>query len=429
MINRIVKTLVMIFATCILLSACADKESDEVIIVTPATEAPTATPDNKDYVIPGEVKTYFTKEENENFLKGIKLTKLQNFFYTAKYTEVNYEFAKKYQNKTLLKPSGCSCARNSNLVGRNYDAKYDNSNEFLIKVDSTQTRHASLGIATGVINNSLTNINTREYNKVYRLLPFYVVDGINDAGVVIAMNVITRGVKKRTTGTNKECEKLCLLSVPRYVLDYADSVDTAISILREKNLYAPISDNYAPELQFMIADKDKTVVVEFVNNKMVVLENENILTNFYLKDFDKSQRKLGEYTVGLERYNIIKKNLTSAYNLEGMLELMKSVRISRAYDLSVNPFWYTDYEGEYVYPDFSFVLNNYNRGADELKGSTDDAGEYKPALDSAIVKYKLHQRNGTFYHTIHSSVYDIENKKVTLMLQENDETLEFSLSE
>lgn len=64
----------------------------------------------------------------------------------------------------------------------------------------------------------------------------------------------------------------------------------------------------------MIADKDKTYVVEFLDNKVVAVEkkgNEQIMTNYYInyEKFKNNGIKYTEGSMGIKRYNILRSGL------------------------------------------------------------------------------------------------------------------------
>lgn len=333
-----------------------------------------------------------------------------------------------YGYKTILEKyntnlGACSAVRKGNYFGRNYDWYYDDKAEFVIHVKANEKRHASVGVAYTNITDEEANIVLSENDK--KLIPFLTTDGINDAGVVVSINVVPTGDRGYTTGTNPSSDNLSVLAVPRYILDNAGSVEEAIELLNDKNIIAPISEKFTQEVHFMIADPERTVVVEFIDNKLVILENEYILTNFYLTDFDKTQNELPKHTMGLERYNIILENYDLIETENDMISLMKSVFYTKAYDLNMVPYWYSEFEG--VYRNGTLDLDSTNHGEADLGGTLDNAGAYKPILEKAIELYQKHEPGNTWWITTHSSTYDIENKSLTLIAQENNIEYHFSL--
>ncbi|MFQ6739118.1 MAG: carcinine hydrolase/isopenicillin-N N-acyltransferase family protein, partial [Alphaproteobacteria bacterium] len=266
------------------------------------------------------------KSANEQYMKDLKLSKVTDYFYEVYYDDYEYEFAEVYNRKTNNPNLGaCSSVRNGNFHGRNYDWYYDENVEFIVHTSAKDGRHASVGLATMVPGTSAEFVDSGLYTGGYQILPFRVVDGINDAGVAININVVPFGDMTPTTGTNPDGDNMYFVTAIRYVLDYADSVDSAIELLKSKNLYAMNNGEKHEEGHFMISDKDKTVVVEFVNNEIIVVENANIMTNFYLS-VDKTP-----HSAGLERFDILRDNYGMASTRDGMMSLLKKVWYSLAY--------------------------------------------------------------------------------------------------
>lgn len=97
------------------------------------------------------------------------------------------------------------------------------------------------------------------------------LDGINDAGVVCNINVVPTDDIGRTTGTGGK-DDLCGLCLVRFILDNADNAKDAINKLKTKNIWMPNSGGYDLEVHLMVSDGTDTFVVEFIKNKMVVIE-------------------------------------------------------------------------------------------------------------------------------------------------------------
>ncbi|MFQ6777962.1 MAG: carcinine hydrolase/isopenicillin-N N-acyltransferase family protein [Alphaproteobacteria bacterium] len=345
---------------------------------------------------------------DDKFMRDIKLTKLTDYLYEVYYDSYDYDVAQKYNNERF-KLGACSSVRNGNFHGRNYDWYYDENVEFVVHTSATENRHASVGVAAIVPGLDAEFVASGKYSDSYKLLPFRTVDGINDAGVVININVVPFGDKGKTIGTNPEFQDLFIVTVVRYVLDYADSVDDAVRLLKERNIYAADIDDVQEEVHFMISDKDKTVVVEFVDNKIQVVENANIMTNFYLST------DLTAHAAGLERYNILRKNYENGANKDGMLNLMKSVWYTNAYDRNTTPFWYSEFSHDYTSDGY----------VDLTKDSP--TSDYEFIVDKAVSLFDNRARDSKTWQTVHTSVYDLENKTLTIVPQEGNEKFEFKI--
>lgn len=174
--------------------------------------------------------------------------------------------------------------------------------------------------------------------------------------------------------------------------------------------------------EIMIVDNDKSAIIEFIDNEMVVIENENIMINFYLTDFDSNN--LPKHAMGIERYNILKDNYNYSTIKEGMVELMKKVFYSKAYNLYTNPFWYSEFSGVYCGID----LTTENVGEYNLNVDLSKSGEYQTYLERIQELYKNQSRNKLFWVTTHSSVYDLKNKTLNVIVQESNINHEFKLN-
>lgn len=349
------------------------------------------------------------KSQNEVFMKNLKLSKVADYFYEVYYDDYDYQFAesfnRKYNNPNL---GACSSVRNGNFHGRNYDWYYDENVEFIVHTSAKNGRHASVGVATMVPGTSVDFVDSGLYTDGYKILPFRVVDGINDAGVAININVVPFGDMPLTTGTNPDGDDMYFVSVIRYVLDYADSVDSAIELLKTKNIYAMNNGDKHEEGHFMISDPEKTVVVEFINNELVVVENANIMTNFYLA-VDKTP-----HSAGIERFNILRENYNNASTNDGMISLLKSVWYTNAYNKNTTPFWYSEYVGDFspAYKDVTI---------------SSPLQDFVPVIETAVSMFEQHERTGKTWYTTHTSVYDLENKTLTLIPHESGVEYKFGI--
>lgn len=320
----------------------------------------------------------------------------------------------------------CSAVRHGNFFGRNYDWYYDTTATFVIYRKPTQGRFASIGVAGSLIEE--LDANSGEYSDLYKYLPFATVDGINENGVICEMNVLAdTGLYGRTTGTNPGKPDVPVKCLIRRVLDEAESADDAINKI--KNDWNIIDTNIEYELHLMIADKDKTYVVEFINNDIKVIEDfvndKPVMTNFYLTYFDGNTSTafykpetynpetttLTPHAMGLERYDILAAGLDAVNTAADMVELMKKVRYTLLYREEQDPRWFSEYA------DGEFTIDT-------------PAEAYMPGVQKVIEAFKdpyKHKRNVGFWQTVHSSTYDIENKELSIIFQENDKVYTFSI--
>ena len=326
--------------------------------------------------------------------------RLGEFLYEATFHE--YDYAKGYNfMKTQYAPAGaCSTVRNGNFLGRNYDGKYDWVREVVVHTPAKDGRHAVVGVAAS-INVEPNNPIIIPVNGYFKYLPFCTLDGMNDAGLVACLNLVEADYG-HTTGTNPGKEDLNVYMAVRYLLDNTGSVDEAINVLNNKNMYS--SKNF--EAHIMLADAQKTAIVEFVNNKMVVKEG-TIMTNFF-----NTQEGYNAHAQGVERYNILKDNYAAANNKAGMLALLDSVRFSKLYTRGVAAPWYSD-------------MHSIAKGVE----MNTPVAQKAALLEAETKNYEAHIRNYDCRMTKHTSVYDLANKRLTVIAQEDGKQFDFGIEQ
>ena len=327
----------------------------------------------------------------------------------------------------ISKFGACSEIRNGNFIARSYDWNYSNNCGYLVRTPAKAGRHASIGISS--VNVTEQEMSSKIYNENLKLIPYQLLDGINDCGVYCGTNVVPAGDKGITTGTHPGKENLPQIAIPRLVVDKAGSAKEAIKLLENRNIYSIVYDGTFIELHMLICDKDDTFIVEFVNNEMVVNSYEDqkaIMTNFYVSgwngeikakwlgntDEEIKETGLTNHADGLERYNILKDGMNSMTSLDTSMKLIKEVLYTKAYDKSMNPFWYSELVG-------SRGLTIYNT-----------AEEYAPVVDIFVQRYEERDRNNPItWQSVHQSVYDLEKREMWVTVQEGEEIHKYTLGE
>ncbi len=333
------------------------------------------------------------------------LTKIADYLYETTINDLDYDFAQAYFEKRYKwELWACSSIRNWNFVGRNYDRYYDENPEIIVHIPASKDRHASINVA--VVRTTDEMVQQWLSEEELKILPFMAVDGINDSWVAININVVPTWDLWFTTWTNPEWQNRSAINIVRYVLDKANSVDHAIELLKQLNIYAPMTETFTQELHFMISDSNKTVIVEFVNNEMVVVD-ENIMTNFY------ASQEFTPHANGIERYNLLKENYDLWNTQTWMIELMKKVWYTNLYNPDTNPFRYSEY-----------YMNRWEDSYGDLTiNSTPE--DLAQLIENSNTKFLTRERNWIFWQTVHTSIYDLENKTLTIIPQESDEKFEF----
>lgn len=348
----------------------------------------------------------------------------------------------------------CSAVQNGQYRGRNYDWTYADTNLCIIHAAVTENRpHANVGVA----DMSFITMDDGSYD--YARLPFVTVDGINDAGVCIQVNVMPYGENGALNHTETLEDDLAGARVTRYILDYADSVDDALALLEGKDIYSEM--DAAEELHWMIsgpasqADNTiKTVAVEVFPDGLHVTENfvdgKPIMTNFNVSNFDGTVNTVG-LGLGYERWQILDENYDQADSVMGTFDLMEKAFFSKMYDLYGDRFWYSEYNGVDLtnYYDaetlkailgestYNFYMDNYGGvyytsalwdGQRTIHGDIAKTGILSPVIERVAEKYNAQSMEDSgLWITIHTSVYDLENLTLDIQVRESQDHFHFTI--
>lgn len=370
-----------------------------------------------------------------------KFNKVTDYLFETTLTDYEqYEKdAKTYmQTHYNCKLGGCSSVQNGKIRGRNYDWTFDEEPEFIIHVPAKEGRHASIGVAA-TTEITAANVESGNVYPVYNIIPYFTLDGINDAGLTININVVGYEEKgKFELKTKTEEDDVCPIMIPRLILDKCGSIQEAIDLLNSIDIY---SLSTAEEAHFMISGPQSkedstfnTVVIELIPdenkhyqlnvidyNKGNFVDNKAIMTNFHLTDFDGTVGSLTAHPMGYERYLILSENYDQGKTVAGMQDLMKKVFYTHCYDFYSDQIWYSEYTAGELTMDAVAGLPK------KIDGDTSKAGPFKDALDDAITKYSKLQRDSQTWHTVHTSVYDIEHKALYILPQESGFSYKFTL--
>lgn len=335
-------------------------------------------------------------------ISSYDIKKLDNYLYSIKSTRYNFSIANMVCHIGISGgEGGCSTIRKDNLVGRNFDWTYGDEADFVVYTDGDEERYASVGVSSlHGIKNSVAE--KRLFSLKYYMLPFYTVDGINEKGVFVCQNEVPGEDIEPTTGTNPGKDKLCSAIAVRYILDYAGSVDEAVRLLNDKDIFALKMNGETYEVHLMVADKFKTAVIEFINNKMVVTYDKPYMTNFYLSLPDYT-----EHSEGIERYNIIEEKYEELKSTQDMKNLLKDLYFSNLYNPDTDPVWYSEMYGDH-----------HNIYAEEFVYSS-DIEKFPDVFEEEREGYDSRERNGEFWCTVHTSIYDLNSTSLNVCAQES----------
>ena len=308
----------------------------------------------------------------------------------------------------------CSAVRTGSLFGHNYDERYDNTAEFVVKTRAANGRHGSLGMGAipGVLTEEMMSgdLDDAETKNALEVVPYFVVDGINDAGVCVAVNRMPDADEDELSDDSGKCA----LFAARYVLDYADSAEHAMDLLNEQMFWFPKHHDIKSGFYLLIADGNETIVSDLRGRQKVISVSEpSMLTNFRSIDWDGTDETLEKHANGLERYLILEDGLDDVQNTNDMVELLKLVRYSHVYDTA----WLSDFNGDWSELGFGDLT---------VDSPMED---YAAAVSYCVSLFNERTRNGETMHTVHTAVYDMDLKTLVVLAQENDEAYRFCLDE
>lgn len=185
-----------------------------------------------------------------------------------------------------------------------------------------QTCPAKGYASVSTVNMDFLNLGLRMSEETQmRLLsvaaPFAPMDGMNEKGLCVAVLMI-----QDSPGFQQDTGKpdLTTTTAVRLLLDQAADVEEAVELLSQYDMHA----SAGMMVHFALADATgHSVVVEYIDNKMVVTETE-VVTNYYLSPGEK-------YGIGTEeskiRYTMLKALLqgSSSFDMDGIRDALDSV--------------------------------------------------------------------------------------------------------
>ncbi len=326
---------------------------------------------------------------------------------------------------------GCSAVRNGNFYGRNLDFNINEICEFVIRTKATAERkHASIGVANTCflnITNDMVKAGLSEEQLKY--IPWMMMDGINDAGLVCNINVVnTADLEKKHDHTNEGAPQIMVMQLIRALLDNCGNVAEAKVFINAHDI-RPIPTTWDGHI--MIADPNETVIVEFTgeegNEVKYVTPDDTfkpIMTNFYNHLYT-TPGLFPKHVCGMERYMILKDNYATGGTMEGMWNLLKMVRYTQSYDENVNPFWCSEYYDTAKIPTFDQQPQSYWT-KDKVLAEKEPRKEVDAYAEYA--KTGKYNPEGDLWFTSHNSTYDIANKALWVTVREKYENhYEFKL--
>jgi hypothetical protein len=147
------------------------------------------------------------------------------------------------------------------LFGRNFDWTHDPC--LILRIHGTDNRSSVNMIDLHYLQLDEKQLENLSLSNRTRLLlaPYVPMDGMNDRGLAISCMTAN---ESRLPPADRAKPTLVVTALMRLVLDYADTADEAVAIMRRFNL-----DFDGVPCHFLVADRTgKSVVVEFVDGQI-----------------------------------------------------------------------------------------------------------------------------------------------------------------
>jgi len=401
----------------------------------------TVTENSGNYITSGAVKTYVDNNSSKtNPYKYIK--QIDNYLFEVQYpalSNADYTTANSYF-KTMPRTSGGGCTGvvKGNRVLRQMDWYYDENAEFIVRTNADKDLgiHASIGVASGVSGLTKEAVESGEYNTKYKMLPFIITDGINDAGLYIQSNVVVGANFDINPSATNEC---CVTMVNRYILDHCSSFEEVEEFFNTYHIYGTSAVEY--NYHFLLVQRGevnyvsqiKWEVIEITSNGHITVtkgtdENQmpnGIMANFrtsglIFADNDIDINSVETYGIGVERYQLATKAFTEDdYSLE---DLRTELMYSNAYRGNVEGAWRTEFAGYYSGDHKLTVVDAFTEPA-----------LYNDVLETEKERFENKTRNDgaeAAWQTVHSCIYDIDDRSFNIVVQENEDNVyKFRLSQ
>lgn len=205
------------------------------------------------------------------------------------------------------------------LFGRNFDW---NNCEAMVVSAYPENGYASIstvnmdfikqGAGSGVEGMALNLDIIRTLAALYAPL-----DGMNEAGLAVSVNMIQDG-----GAIEQDTEKpdITTTTAIRLLLNQAPDVEEALKLLGQYDMHSSMG----MMVHFALADRDgRSVVVEYVDNKMIITETP-VVTNFYLAEGEKKDVGTAQ---SHERYDILMQALDEqeTMDMQGVRDALNRV--------------------------------------------------------------------------------------------------------
>lgn len=380
-------------------------------------------------------------------------TQLSEWLYGVEYDDYDFDLMAELCDE-WINPSGgvCTELRKGNFVGRNFDWFIDREATYLIKINGVDTAHAAdLNYLRTARYASISNTGASkvfnqdvaksgEFSKLYAMLLGIIVDGINEKGLYVGINAASTGessydptlwipgewgIGAAYTNPGASNSVLTIL-LCRVLLDHASSVDEALRIVDGINWYDAknfLGSGYSQSFQWLIADANKTCVLEFIENKWHATVSSDINTASLATITTNFSNALHEAGIiqaggsGYERYD----EAVAMYNdvpatESGMKKAMQDLWYTKIYTQEQNTpgYRYTD-----MIPDEVSTIDFFEHP--EMKDDPELVAYINEQQELYRTRDGWYEDDCELYHTRHTVVYDLDNRLYHIMLHEGDD--------
>lgn len=335
---------------------------------------------------------------------NVIVTKVANMLYEVTYDTYSSEPVGTYHE--FVGDLACSSVRKGNYHGRNFDFFMNYSSTFVVHTTATEDRYATIGVARlAKINDAMIDAGLTE--RQLQILPWAILDGMNEKGLVVNSNVVSKKDwgEPAHTGTTDGAPDMNIFFTTRAILDNCATVQDALKYLEEYNITPLESEKM--NLHIMISDPKETYVVEIINNT-IVARPQYIMTNYHLF-YD----HIPENAMGVERYKILEEYYDeSEESMDGMWELMKRVRYTNTYYADNE--WYSE-----IISSCGMTYSDIPEHHAELYNMLTFIETVWTAEKNKIEQQGCLPAETDFWDTSHNTIYDMANKKIWVTVHEN----------
>ena len=310
---------------------------------------------------------------------------------------------------------GCSGVCTNRYHGRNLDWTYDKSATVIVRSPAKDGKLGVIGVSSGAVSDD--TLAAGVWDDVYLSMPFNLCDGMNDHGVVIQENVITKDLSKSSVWHEKRDNSIIAFAVIRYALDRCTNALQAAELIRDVTF---VPGEFPYDFHFLVSDRTSSYIVEdghiYGDGDGVptdIMTNFRVGTASYNDDGTVVWETVEPYGQGLERYDLARTNDFRRTVLDGMQHIMQSLWYTKTYELTTTPFWYTEHCD--VSTTWATVMAAKTNQAIFAEQVDSWYRYYTNVHDTTSADY----RNGVTWQTVHTAIYDKYEYILDLIVQEN----------